>query len=122
VAVIDLDSVAIAWFADAARIGRCLRKRRDFERTVADICHATRYVQLVENLLCDLGLKRRAQRQNVFEFVRGFLPVRISGRSEKGSPTITVGVYGHLFSNTNERATQVVKKAFDQALTDQERP
>jgi len=42
----------------------------------------------------------------------------ISRRLGHGSPTITLGVYGHLFSNTDDRAAQVIEAAFGAALTE----
>jgi integrase len=36
----------------------------------------------------------------------------ISRRLGHGSPTITLGVYGHLFTNTDDRAAQVLEAAF----------
>lgn len=42
----------------------------------------------------------------------------ISRRLGHGSPTITLGVNGHLFSNTDDRAAQVVEAAFGRATTD----
>lgn len=36
----------------------------------------------------------------------------ISRRLGHGSPTITLGVYGHLFANTDERAAQIMEAAF----------
>jgi integrase len=42
----------------------------------------------------------------------------ISRRLGHGSPTITLGVYGHLFSNTDDRAAQVVEAAFRRTITD----
>jgi len=42
----------------------------------------------------------------------------ISRRLGHGSPTITLGVYGHLFANTDDRAAQVVEAAFAQARTE----
>lgn len=42
----------------------------------------------------------------------------ISRRLGHSSPTITLGVYGHLFSNTDDRAVQVVEAAFGKALTE----
>ncbi|MGA7676440.1 MAG: site-specific integrase [Rhizomicrobium sp.] len=36
----------------------------------------------------------------------------ISRRLGHGSPTVTLGVYGHLFSNTDERVTQALEMAF----------
>jgi integrase len=35
----------------------------------------------------------------------------ISRRLGHGSPTITLGVYGHLFANTDERAAQIMEAA-----------
>lgn len=42
----------------------------------------------------------------------------ISRRLGHGSPTITLGVYGHLFANTDDRAAQIMEAAFGQALTE----
>jgi integrase len=42
----------------------------------------------------------------------------ISRRLGHSSPTITLGVYGHLFANTDDRAVQVVEAAFGRALTE----
>ena len=36
----------------------------------------------------------------------------ISRRLGHASPTITLGVYGHLFSNTDDRAAQVMEAMF----------
>jgi integrase len=36
----------------------------------------------------------------------------VSRRLGHGSPTITLGVYGHLFSNSDDRAAQVIESAF----------
>jgi integrase len=44
----------------------------------------------------------------------------ISRRLGHGSPTITLGVYGHLFSNSDDRAAQVMEAAFTSASTEQE--
>jgi integrase len=44
----------------------------------------------------------------------------ISRRLGHGSPTITLGVYGHLFSNSDDRAAQVMQVAFAAAGTEQE--
>jgi hypothetical protein len=46
--------------------------------------------------------------------------VTISRRLGHGSPTITLGVYGHLFSNTDEQATQMIETAFGRAITERE--
>jgi integrase len=35
----------------------------------------------------------------------------ISRRLGHGSPTITLGVYGHLFANTDERAAAIIEAA-----------
>src|SRR3974390_3566920 len=45
----------------------------------------------------------------------------ISCRLGHGSPTITIGVYGHLFSNTDERAAQMVEAAFGKTLREREK-
>ena len=42
----------------------------------------------------------------------------ISRRLGHASPTITLNVYGHLFSNSDDRAADVVETAFGKALTD----
>jgi integrase len=44
----------------------------------------------------------------------------ISRRLGHGSPTITLGAYGHLFSNTDEQAAQTVEAAFGRTLTERE--
>ena len=36
----------------------------------------------------------------------------VSRRLGHGSPTVTLNVYGHLFSNTDERAAQVIEATF----------
>lgn len=41
----------------------------------------------------------------------------ISRRLGHGSPTITLSVYGHLFSNTDDRAAQVIEAAFGSTFT-----
>ena len=41
----------------------------------------------------------------------------ISRRLGHANPTITLSVYGHLFSNTDDRAAQVIEAAFGKALT-----
>jgi hypothetical protein len=35
-----------------------------------------------------------------------------------GSPTITLGVYGHLFSNTDDQAAQIMERAFGRIAAD----
>ncbi|HEV8033178.1 MAG TPA: hypothetical protein VGP42_19350 [Stellaceae bacterium] len=35
----------------------------------------------------------------------------ISRRLGHGSPTITLGVYGHLFSNTDDEAARIMERA-----------
>jgi integrase len=42
----------------------------------------------------------------------------ISRRLGHGSPTITLGVYGHLFTNTDDRAAQIMEAAFTRATTE----
>ena len=42
----------------------------------------------------------------------------ISRRLGHGSPMITLGVYGHLFSNTDDRAAAVVEAAFAKTLSE----
>jgi integrase len=42
----------------------------------------------------------------------------ISRRLGHGSPTITLGVYGHLFTNTDDRAAQIIEAAFARATTE----
>ena len=42
----------------------------------------------------------------------------ISRRLGHGSPTITLSVYGHLFSNSDDRAAQVVEAAFGKVLSE----
>jgi integrase len=42
----------------------------------------------------------------------------ISRRLGHGSPTITLGVYGHLFTNSDDRAAQIMETAFARAITE----
>lgn len=42
----------------------------------------------------------------------------ISRRLGHGSPTITLGVYGHLFTNTDDRAAQIIEAAFAGSKTE----
>jgi integrase len=44
--------------------------------------------------------------------------VTISRRLGHASPTITLGVYGHLFSNTDDRAAAIMEAAFSRMRTD----
>jgi len=42
--------------------------------------------------------------------------ITISRRLGHGSPTITLGVYGHLFTNSDDRAAQIMETAFAAAM------
>jgi hypothetical protein len=42
----------------------------------------------------------------------------ISRRLGHGTPTITLGVYGYLFANTDERAAQIIEAAFARGKTE----
>jgi integrase len=42
----------------------------------------------------------------------------VSRRLGHGSPAITLSVYGHLFSNTDDRAAQIVEETFIKARTE----
>jgi hypothetical protein len=42
----------------------------------------------------------------------------ISRRLGHGSPTITLGVYAHLFHNTDDRAAQIMESALGRVVTD----
>jgi integrase len=42
----------------------------------------------------------------------------ISRRLGHGSPAITLSVYGHLFSNSDDRAAQLLEAAFNATCTD----
>jgi integrase len=44
--------------------------------------------------------------------------VTISRRLGHASPTITLGVYGHLFSNTDDRAAEIMEAAFSRMRTE----
>jgi len=44
--------------------------------------------------------------------------VTISRRLGHASPTITLNVYGHLFSNTDDRAAEIMEAAFSRAWTE----
>ena len=48
----------------------------------------------------------------------GMDPITVSRRLGHASVTITLGVYGHLFSNSDDRAADVVEAAFGKALTE----
>ena len=48
----------------------------------------------------------------------GMDPVSISRRLGHASPTITLGIYGHLFDNTGDRAADVIEAAFGKTLTE----
>lgn len=50
----------------------------------------------------------------------GLDALTISRRLGHGSPMITLGVYGHLFSNMDDRAAQVVEAAFATTLADRD--
>lgn len=43
----------------------------------------------------------------------------ISRRLGHSSPTITLGIYAHLFSNTDDRAADVIERAFGKVLTNE---
>lgn len=43
----------------------------------------------------------------------------ISRRLGHGSPTITLNIYGHLFGNTDDRAADVIERAFGKVLADE---
>jgi integrase len=43
----------------------------------------------------------------------------ISRRLGHGSPTVTLGVYGHLFGNTDDRAADVIERAFGKVLANE---
>jgi integrase len=45
----------------------------------------------------------------------------ISRRLGHASPTITREAYGHLFSNTDDRAAEIMEAAFAKARTERER-
>jgi integrase len=44
--------------------------------------------------------------------------VTISRRLGHASPTITLGVYGHLFSNTEDRAAEILEAAFSRSAAE----
>lgn len=44
--------------------------------------------------------------------------VTVSRRIGHSNPTVTLGVYAHLFGNTDERAAEVVDKAIASILAD----
>lgn len=43
----------------------------------------------------------------------------ISRRLGHGSPTITLNIYEHLFGSTDDRAADVIERAFGQVLADE---
>ena len=42
-----------------------------------------------------------------------------SRRLGHGSPTITLNIYGHLLGNTDDRAADVIERAFGKVLADE---
>jgi integrase len=42
----------------------------------------------------------------------------ISRRLGHSSPTITLGVYGHLFGNSDDKAADVIERAFGKVLNE----
>jgi integrase len=48
----------------------------------------------------------------------GVDPVSISRRLGHASPTITLGIYGHLFENISDRAADVIEAALGNTLTE----
>ena len=46
----------------------------------------------------------------------------ISRRLGHGSPTITLGVYGHLFGSSDDKAADVIERAFGKVLADENAP
>ena len=46
----------------------------------------------------------------------------ICRRLGHGNPTITLGIYGHLFSNTDDRAADVIERAFGKVLAGENEP
>jgi hypothetical protein len=42
----------------------------------------------------------------------------ISRRLGHGSPTITLDIYSHLFGNTDDRAADVIERAFGKVLAE----
>jgi len=44
--------------------------------------------------------------------------VTISRRLGHASPTITLNIYGHLFSNTDDRAAEIMEVAFSRPRTE----
>jgi integrase len=46
----------------------------------------------------------------------------ISRRLGHGSPTITLDIYGHLFGNTDDRAADVIERAFGKVLAQENTP
>ena len=69
-----------------------------------------RYFEAFREELRDLGwVEGRAL------IASGLDVLTISRRLGHASPTITLGVYGHLFSNTDDRAAEVINAALSSA-------
>ena len=49
----------------------------------------------------------------------GMDPVAISRRLGHASPTITLGIYGHLFENSDDRAAEIIEAAFGKTFTNE---
>ena len=49
----------------------------------------------------------------------GMDPVAVSRRLGHASPVITLGVYGHLFENSDDRAAEIIEAAFGKTFTNE---
>jgi integrase len=72
--------------------------------------------------MADLGLKitlHALRHTHASQLIAaGMDVVTISRRLGHASPTITLNIYGHLFSNTDDRAAEIMEVAFSRPRTE----
>jgi integrase len=97
------DTLVFATWSGEARTPNALSK--DWSETMANIgmkitLHALRHTHASQLIAAGMDV------------------VTISRRLGHASPTITLNVYGHLFSNTDDRAAEIMEAAFSQVWTE----
>lgn len=80
---------------------------------------AVHFAELYAKLLREgkAGRGERAERTGLSARTVGHVHRLLHRALGHGSPMITLGVYGHLFANTDDRAAQIVEAAFSKALS-----
>jgi integrase len=97
------DSACIRDLEWSAAIAECLSA--DWSETMADLglkitLHALRHTHASQLIAAGIDV------------------VAISRRLGHASPTITLNVYGHVFSNTDDRAAEIMEVAFSRRRTE----